>query len=96
MIGDQQGRNIERTRAPKFEVVRPIIKANNNEKIIENSRIGLAAIILNAPLTFDLNKTYNVKSNKNRFSRPAIKVTKLLASNINGLNKPALRAGKNN
>jgi hypothetical protein len=45
---------LKRTKAPKFEVVKPIINANKTENIMQKRRIGSLNIILKVPIIFVL------------------------------------------
>ena len=83
------------TKAPKFDVVRPIIKANNtvNNKLYKS--IGCSPITFRMMPGFKVRSTINVMIRMNRFSSPDKTITIFLLYQINGLNSPALTAGKN-
>jgi hypothetical protein len=83
------------TKAPKLEVVSPIIKANKTENKKQNNNTEFPMIILYRLFHLFLNTNVSTKIKIKVFSIPASNKVTFVLSHIPGLNKPAKVAAGN-
>ena len=86
---------LNRTKAPKFGVVTPTMKAKSSAKTMDMSNKGTPPMALNTKKGPERRKANATRPRTHRFSKPLNPITRFLLSQIYGLNNAAFTANGN-